>query len=100
MNRNVMEMVIFQKKDEVSEAYFLQLFHELNEALKKNAAGFMKRSLTKDTAQDKWVEMIWWESMEAAKAALETIPQMEVFKQYCATLKEEGTMMLHLEKIV
>lgn len=73
MNQNVIEMVIFQKRDDVSEKYFLPLFHELNEALKKNAAGFMKRSLTNDLGQDKWVEMIRWESMEAARAALEKI---------------------------
>ena len=58
MNKNVIEMVIFQTNQEVTEEHFLRMYHKLNEVLEKDIAGFVKRSLTKDLKQDKWVEMI------------------------------------------
>ncbi|MDE6475856.1 MAG: antibiotic biosynthesis monooxygenase [Erysipelotrichaceae bacterium] len=98
MRKNVMEMVIFQTQNGVKEEQFLQLFDELNKVLESSVAGFMKRSLTKDSTQDKWVEMVWWESMEAAQQAMEKLPQVEQFQKYCAHLVEEGMMMFYLEE--
>ena len=98
MRKNVMEMVIFQTQNGVKEEQFLQLFDELNKVLESSVAGFMKRSLTKDSTQDKWVEMIWWESMEAAQQAMQKLPQVEQFQKYCSYLIEEGMMMFHLEE--
>ena len=54
---------------------------------------------TKDLRQNKWVEIICWESMEAAQAALEKLPQISEFQKYCSTLIDEGTMMFHLEEM-
>ena len=58
MNKNLIEMVIFQTNQEVSTEYFLQLYQELSKVLERDIAGFVRRSLTKDLRQDKWVEMI------------------------------------------
>ena len=99
MNGNVIEMVIFQTNKEVTTEHFLQLYYKLNKVLEKNITGFIKRSLTKDLRQDKWVEMIWWESMEAAQTALEKLPQIAEFQEYCSVLVDEGTMMFHLEEM-
>lgn len=99
MSKSVVEMVIFQTKSEVSEEQFLQAYRDLNKELESHVSGFIKRSLSKDKSQDKWVERIWWESMEAAQAALETLPQMKAFQNYCSTLIEEGTLMFHLEEV-
>lgn len=100
MSKNVIEMVIFQTQKDVDEEQFLQLSYELNKVLKSSMAGFIKRLLTKDLTQDKWVEMIWWESMEAAQAALDKLPQVIEFQKYCSALIDEGTMMFHLEEMV
>ena len=99
MNKNVIEMVIFQTDQEVTEETFLRVYHRLSKVLEKDIAGFIKRSLTKDLKQDKWVEMIWWESMEAAQGALEKLPQVTEFREYCSALVDEGTMMFHLEEM-
>lgn len=99
MNKNVIEMVIFQTNQEVTEEHFLRMYHKLNEVLEKDIAGFVKRSLTKDLKQDKWVEMIWWASMEEAQGALEKLPQVTEFQEYCSVLADEGTMMFHLEEM-
>ena len=44
------------------------------------------------------VEIICWESMKAAQADLEKLPQISEFQKYCSTLIDEGTMMFHLEE--
>lgn len=98
MSKKVMEMVIFQTPKGVEEEQFLQSFDALNKVLESSVDGFIKRSLTKDSTQDKWVEMIWWESMEAAQLAIEKLPQVEQFQKYCSHLMEEGMMMFHLEE--
>ena len=99
MNKNLIEMVIFQTNQEVSTEYFLQLYQELSKVLERDIAGFVRRSLTKDLRQDKWVEMIWWESMEAAQAALEKLPKIAGFQEYCSALADEKTKMFHLEEM-
>jgi len=100
MSKNVIEMVIFQTQKDVDKEQFLQLSYELNKMLKSNITGFIKRLLTKDLAQDKWVEMIWWESMEAAQAALDKLPQVVEFQKYCSALSDEETKMFYLEEMV
>lgn len=97
MDKRVIEMVIFQTKNEESEEHFIKLFYTLNEVLERDVAGFIKRSLTKDHAQDKWVEMIWWNSIEAAHTALIALPQTSEFQQYCSVIAEGSTTMFHLE---
>ncbi len=98
MDKNVIELVVFETKEDVAEEQFIQLFHKLNTILQSNISGFVKRSLTKDTAQNRWVEMIWWKSMQEAHAALEKIPQLPDFQQYCSAIKDDGTLMYHLEE--
>ena len=80
MNKNVIEMVIFQTNQEVTEEHFLRMYHKLNEVLEKDIAGFVKRSLTKDLKQDKWVEMIWWASMEAAQGLWKSCRRLRNFR--------------------
>jgi len=98
MTKNIIEVVTFQVKKGVPEAQILELSHAFGEALKREIDGFIKRTLTKHCTQDKWVELVWWESMEAAQAALETAPQTDEFKQYCAILEEEGSEISYLEE--
>lgn len=98
MNRNVIELVIFETKEDITEEQFIQLFYKLNTVLQNDIPGFVKRSLTKDMAQNKWIEMIWWKSMQEAHMALEKLPQLPDFQQYCSALKDDGTLMYHLEE--
>lgn len=98
MQKIVIEMVIFETKEGVLEERVLQLFNTLNDVLIVDVEGFIKRSLTKDSMQGKWVEMIWWESMKAAQDALKKVPKLEEFHTYCSILKEQEMIMFHLEE--
>lgn len=99
MSKKVMEMVIFQTRPETDEEQFLKTYEALNEVLKRDIEGFVSRTIMKDKKQDKWVEMIWWTSMETALAALENLPQTAEFGQYCSGISEDGMRMFHLEEL-
>lgn len=82
--KNIIEVVTIQIKNGVSETHFLKLSHAFAEMLKSEIEGFVKYSLTKCCGQDKRVELVWWESMEKAHAALETATQTIEFREYNA----------------
>ena len=96
--KNIIEVVTFQVKNGVSETQLLELSNAFGEALKREAEGFIKRSLTKHCTQDKWVELIWWNSKESAEAALDSMPPTTEFKQYSSVLEEEGSEIFYLEE--
>ena len=98
MNKNIIEVVTFKVKKEVSEEQLLKLFHAFGDALKRENEGFIKHSLAKHSEQDEWVELVWWKSMEDSQVALEKMPPTTEFQQYCAALEEEGSSIYYLEQ--
>jgi len=98
MNKNIIEVVTFQVKKGVCEVQLLELSHAFEKALKRENDGFVKRSLTKHCTQDKWVELIWWDSMESAQTALEKMPPILEFQQYSFALEEDGSEIFYLEE--
>ena len=96
--KNIIEVVTFQVKNGVSETQLLELSNAFGQALKRDADGFIKRSLTKHCTQDQWVELIWWNSKESAERALETMPKATEFKKYSSALEEEGSEIFYLEE--
>ena len=98
MGKKIIEVVVFQSKKGVSEAQLLELSDAFGEALKREIKGFVKRTLTKNCSQDKWVELVWWDSMEDAQAALETAPKMAEFEKYCTVLEDDSDIFYLEEK--
>ena len=102
MKNHIIEVVIMQIKNGVSEREFLELSAKFGEALKQEdkVKGFIKRSFTKHLTEDKWIEMIWWENMECAQAALEMVPRTVTFEfqQYCAAIEDSNTKIFYLEE--
>ena len=88
MSKNIIEIVTLQIKEGVSEAEFLALSAAFVNSLKRETKGFIKYCLTK-SKDHKWVELVWWESMEAAQEALKKVPDIIEFQQYCSILKED-----------
>lgn len=76
----------------------MELSLEFGEALKREMKGFIKRLLTKHCEEGKWVELIWWQSMGDAQAALETAPEMLEFQKYCAALEDNDSEIFYLEE--
>lgn len=87
---HVVEMVRFSVKDGVTETHLQKLSADFENALKREVAGFIKRTLAKDIASSMWVELIWWDSMDSAQLALEVVTKTREFEMYCAALVDDG----------
>ena len=98
MKKNIIEVVTFQTKNNVSEEQLLKLSHAFGEALRREVDGFIKRTLTKHCTQDTWVELVWWDSMESAEVALEKVLQIKEFEQYNNILEEDGSEIFYVEE--
>ncbi|MBQ9990486.1 MAG: hypothetical protein IJP31_06050 [Lachnospiraceae bacterium] len=96
--KKIVEMIILKVKPETSEEQLLLLSEQFNTALQQKIDGFISRVLTKDTQSDQWVELICWQSLEAAQVALEKIYQLNEFTQYCYALENGDMKIFYLEE--
>jgi heme-degrading monooxygenase HmoA len=77
------EVVIFQVRPTVTRADFLQAVEETT-ALLKTQEGFLSRTVSQAESGE-WLDILSWESLEAAKAAVtafQTDPAGKRFSDY------------------
>ena len=93
MADRVLELVVFELKDGVSR----ELLLDASEPVSSWAAeqpGFLSRELCYDSKGDRWIDVVWWESMEDAKAAAERAMSSESCAPRFSLIAMESTMML------
>ncbi len=94
----VLELVVFKLTDGVSREEFLRT----NDAVSSWVAeqpGFVSRELSYDAEGDRWVDVLWWESMANAGAAAELALTSPSCTPMFALIDEESTLMLHAETV-
>ncbi|AKJ42236.1 Uncharacterised protein [Pragia fontium] len=100
MHKNVIEMVTFTIKKDITTQRLLELSSNFENALKRDVHGFIKRTLTKDIASDYWIELIWWDSIDSARLALDVVTTTTEFEMYCAALVDDGgDNIIYVEQI-
>jgi heme-degrading monooxygenase HmoA len=57
--------------------------------------GFISRELSYDKEGDRWIDIIWWRTMEDAEAAAELALNSEACAPMFALIDEESTLMIH-----
>ena len=95
----VLELVIFKLKDGTTREQFLGTVDPVSEWAKKQP-GFISRELSHDAEGDRWIEVIWWRTMEDARVAAEAAMSSESCTPLFALIDEESTLMLHGELAV
>ncbi len=60
--------------------------------------GFISRELVHDEEGDRWIDVVWWESLEDAKAAAERAMSSESCAPMFALIDMDSTLMLHAER--
>lgn len=60
--------------------------------------GFVSRDLTYVPADDTWVDLVWWESLDAANAAMERSMTSESCAPMFSAIDMESSEMLHGER--
>ncbi len=92
--RSALELVVYRLRDGVSRETFL----DTNEAVSawiSRQPGFVSRDLVHDGDGDRWVDVVWWETMEHAHAASELAMTSESCAPMFALIDMESALMLH-----
>lgn len=96
--KSCLEVVSYRLKMDVSEETFMRYVNMLQETLSKGN-GFIKREVFFNAESGIWVELVEWESAEAAKQCEAEIMK-KPFMAEAMGLIDESTIQMHLVKQV
>jgi hypothetical protein len=89
-----LELVVFKLNEGVSRERFLGT-NDAVSAWVSEQPGFVSRELAHDPEGDRWIDVIWWESLEDAGAAAELALTSESCAPMFGLIDRESTLMLH-----
>jgi hypothetical protein len=90
----VLELVVYGLNDRVSRERFLGTNDAVSAWISKQP-GFISRDLAYDGEGDRWVDVVWWETMEHASAASDLALTSESCSPMFALIDMESALMLH-----
>lgn len=94
----VVELAIFKLKDDATREQLLETAGAVSEWARRQP-GFVSRDLTYSAESDTWIDVVWWESIDAAHAAAEAAMTSESCAPMFGLIDLEGTQMLHGERV-
>ncbi len=94
MEARVLELVVYKLNEGVSREQFLGNNGAVSSWISKQP-GFISRDLVYDSGGDRWVDVIWWETMEQAHAASEAAMASESCLPMFAQIDEQSMLLLH-----
>jgi hypothetical protein len=97
--RKVLELVVFTLNEGVSREQFLGTNDAVSTWISKQP-GFISRELSYDAEGDRWIDVLWWDSMENAAAAAELATTSESCMPMFALIDMESALMLHGEPAI
>jgi hypothetical protein len=95
----VLELVVFKLKDGVTSEQLLAT----NDAVSiwaQRQRGFISRELSHDVEGGRWIDIVWWQSIEAAQAAAEAAMSSASCAPMFALIDMESALMLHAEPAI
>lgn len=92
--RNVLELVLYKLNEGVSREQFLDT-NVAAAAWLSVQPGFVSRDLVYDADGDRWVDVVWWETMESAHTAAERALTSESCSPLFALIEMDSALMLH-----
>lgn len=96
----VLELVVFKLNEGVTREQFLAT-NDAVSAWAKTQPGFVSRDCLYATEQDKWVDVIYWETMKQAHAAAEAAQSHDECKPFFNLIDMENDMLfLHAEPAI
>ena len=90
----VLELVVYQLHEGISSEQFLGANDAVSSWIRQQP-GFISRELVYDAEGDRWVDVIWWETLEQAQAASERSMTSESCSPMFALIDMESALMLH-----
>jgi antibiotic biosynthesis monooxygenase (ABM) superfamily enzyme len=90
----VLELIIYQLHEGASHEQFLGTNDAVSGWIREQP-GFISRELVYDDEGDRWVDVIWWATLEQAQAASERSMTSESCSPMFALLDMESALLLH-----
>jgi antibiotic biosynthesis monooxygenase (ABM) superfamily enzyme len=90
----VLELVVYTLHQGASREEFLGTNNAVSTWISKQP-GFISRELVYDNEGNRWVDVIWWETMEQAQVASEASMTSESCSPMFALIDMESALMLH-----
>jgi hypothetical protein len=93
-NTKVLELVVYKLRQGVLREQFLGTNDAVSSWIREQP-GFISRELVHDDDGDRWVDVIWWETLEQAAAASQRSMTSESCSPMFALIDMESALMLH-----
>jgi hypothetical protein len=90
----VLELVVYKLHEGVSREQFLGTNDAVSSWIRQQP-GFISRELVYDAEGDRWVDVIWWETLEQAETASERSMTSASCSPMFALIDMESALMLH-----
>lgn len=90
MTDQVIEWAPFRLKPGVDEATLLEASERLQTEYLDRQAGFVRRELVR-RADGEYVDVVWWQSLDAAQKAMEHIAESSTCSAYFAVMGANDT---------
>jgi len=90
----VLELVVYKLNDGVSREEFLGTNGAVSTWISRQP-GFISRDLVYDSEGERWVDLIWWTTMEQAQAASDASLTSESCLPMFAQIDVQSMLMLH-----
>jgi hypothetical protein len=90
----VLELVVYKLHEGVSPEQFLSTNDAVSSWIRQQP-GFISRELVHDAEGDRWVDVIWWHTLEQAQAASDLSMSSESCSPMFALIDMESALMLH-----
>lgn len=90
----ILELVVFRLRDGASREQLLATAGAVSDWIARQP-GFLSRELCRDGEGDRWVDVVWWRSLEEAQAAAELAMRSESCAPMFVLIDMKSTLMLH-----
>lgn len=91
-----LELVVFKLEDGADRQRFIEAANMATDWI-KSQPGFVSRQLTHSSGEDRWVEVVWWATMEHAEAAAEAAMTSESCAPMFSMVDLNSALILHGE---
>lgn len=92
----VLELVMFRLKEGTDTVQFITAAEELEQCLVRQIPGFVRRSLLCTEDGVSWTDLIYWQDMQSAAAALKLLPSTMEFREFTSMVAPNDMVMRHL----
>lgn len=94
MGAKALELVVYTLNQEVSREQFLATNPAVEEWI-RSQPGFVSRECVHDDEHDRWVDIVWWETLDAAREAAQLAATSAACAPMFALIDLDSMLVLH-----